>query len=201
MTVRVAVSDPLPVFRRGIMAILGDAGFDPEAPDDLMTWLRDEQRRVVLMTLQSPEDWVLLDRLRQDRPDIIVVAVLEEVSVATYVRALTCGAVAAVPRDAPPEGVKRVFEAALQGTSLLPTDVIRALASPSEPPPDAPEVPAAREIAWLRELAHGLTVVQLANRAGYSERAMFRLLRDLYARMGVRNRTEALMSARERGWL
>jgi DNA-binding CsgD family transcriptional regulator len=41
----------------------------------------------------------------------------------------------------------------------------------------------------------------VANLAGYSERAMFRLLRGLYARIGVRNRTEALMRAKERGWL
>jgi DNA-binding CsgD family transcriptional regulator len=44
-------------------------------------------------------------------------------------------------------------------------------------------------------------VVRLADRAGYSERAMFRLLRQLYLRIGARNRTEALMRAHERGWL
>jgi DNA-binding CsgD family transcriptional regulator len=45
------------------------------------------------------------------------------------------------------------------------------------------------------------TVRQLADRAGYSERMMFRLLRDLYDRLRVKGRTEALMLARERGWL
>jgi DNA-binding NarL/FixJ family response regulator len=201
MSVRIAISDPLPAFRRGIMAILGDAGFDSEAPDDLMAWLRDEQRRVILMTLQSTEDWALLEQLRRSRPDIIVIAVLEGTSVASYVRALTAGAVSALPRDAPAEGVRQVFEAAMRGASLLPTDVIRALASPGEPPPHAPDAPSARELEWLQELARGATVVQLANRAGYSERAMFRLLRGLYAKMEVKNRTEALMQARERGWL
>jgi hypothetical protein len=30
ISVRIAVSDPLPVFRRGILATLGGAGFEPE---------------------------------------------------------------------------------------------------------------------------------------------------------------------------
>jgi hypothetical protein len=34
---------------------------------------------------------------------------------------------------------------------------------------------------------------------GYSEREMFRLLRQLYDRMGVRNRTEALLKAAQCG--
>jgi hypothetical protein len=56
-SVRIAVSDLLPVFRRGIMATLGDAGFDPEAPEDLAAWIPEEHRRVVLLTLESAEDW------------------------------------------------------------------------------------------------------------------------------------------------
>jgi DNA-binding NarL/FixJ family response regulator len=201
MSVRIAVLDPLPVFRHGIMAALGDAGFRSETPDDLMAWIREEQRRVVLMTLRSGDDWALLERLHRARPDVVVVAVLEDAGVTAYVRALSAGAVSAVPRDAPPEGVRQVFEAAMRGISQLPIEVVRALASPSEVPPEAHDEPAAHEIEWLQQLASGVTVAQLADRAGYSERAMFRLLRSLYAKLDVKSRTEALMLARERGWL
>jgi DNA-binding NarL/FixJ family response regulator len=201
MSVRIAVSDPLPTFRYGIMAALGDAGFDSEAPDDLMAWINDEQRRVVLMTLRSREDWDLLTQLHRARPDVIVVAVLEESSLTTFVRAVTAGAVSAVQRDAPPETVRQVFEAALRGTSLLPIEVVRVLASPGAAPPAVEDMPDPREVEWLQELARGATVAQLADRAGYSERAMFRLLRSLYAKLHVRSRTEALMHAREQGWL
>ena len=60
MFIRIAVFDPLPVFRRGVLATLGDAGFDADSPDDLMAWARDEERRLVLLTLASPGDWNLL---------------------------------------------------------------------------------------------------------------------------------------------
>ena len=60
MTVRIAVSDPLPMFQRGIMATLGDAGFHPEAPQDLLAWARQDPRRVLLLTMQSSSDLALL---------------------------------------------------------------------------------------------------------------------------------------------
>ncbi|NJP91315.1 hypothetical protein HCN51_17935 [Nonomuraea sp. FMUSA5-5] len=46
-----------------------------------------------------------------------------------------------------------------------------------------------------------MTVGLLADGVGYSERAMFRQLSDLYAKLHVRNRMEALMYGRERGRL
>jgi len=201
MSVRIAVSDPLPLFRRGIMATLSDAGYELEDPEDLLAWIREEQRRVVILTLQSPKDWALLGQLHDVQADVLVVAVLAEASVPAYVQAVLAGATAVLPRDASIETVRRVFSAAIRGQSLLPAEVVRALASPGPTADSTQGTPSVREIEWLRELAGGATVAQLASRVGYSERAMFRLLRDLYVRLRVRNRTEALMLARERGWL
>ena len=45
-------------------------------------------------------------------------------------------------------------------------------------------MPSPREIEWLQQLAKGIPVAQLADRAGYSERAMYRLLRGLYTKTG-----------------
>jgi hypothetical protein len=36
VSIRIAVSDPLPLFRRGVMAVLGDAGFEPQTPEELL---------------------------------------------------------------------------------------------------------------------------------------------------------------------
>jgi DNA-binding CsgD family transcriptional regulator len=46
---------------------------------------------------------------------------------------------------------------------------------------------------WLRELADGTTVSQLATKAGYAERMIFRLLRDLNSRFGAGTRVQALI--------
>jgi DNA-binding NarL/FixJ family response regulator len=203
MLVRIAVSDPLPVYQHGLIAMLGEAGFSPEAPDDLLAWAGQEQRQVVVMTLRSPEDWSLVAALRRRRMDLVIVAVLEETTVPSYVRALIAGATAVVRRDASPAMMRRIFEDAVNGMSLLPVDVVRVLASADEPSgtDEGGVALSHREVEWLRELASGATVAKLAEKAGYSERAMFRLLKNLYSQMGVQGRTQALMLAKERGWL
>jgi DNA-binding NarL/FixJ family response regulator len=200
MLVHVAVFDPLPAYRRGIMAALSEAGLDSEAPDDLMTWIGEEQRKVILLTLQSVDDWAMLAELRRTRSDVLIVAAIQDRSSLTYVRALTAGAVAVVPRDAPPAAVREAFEAVIYGKSVLPIDVLQALTAPEEIGP-TDDTPSPQEIDWLRQLAEGRTIGQLAALVGYSERMMFRLLRDLYNRLHVKTRIDALMLARDRGWL
>jgi DNA-binding NarL/FixJ family response regulator len=200
-SVRIAVLDPLPVFRRGLITILGDAAYETQSPEELLAWIHEEQRPCVLVTLLSTDDWILLDRLREARADMVVIAILADTSIRNHVQAILGGAVAAVARDALPETLRKVLEAAVAGNSLLPVEVVRALTRPQPLHETEEHIPSPQEIGWLRDLAVGTTVARLADRAGYSERAMFRLLRELYQRIGARNRTEALMRAHERGWL
>jgi DNA-binding NarL/FixJ family response regulator len=183
------------------MTILGNAAYEPQSPNELLAWIREEQRPFVLVTLLSTDDWILLEQLHETRADTVVIAVLADTSIRNHVQAILGGAVAVVARDALPETLRKVFEAAIAGKSLLPVEVIRALTRPQPLQESDEHVPSPQEISWLRDLASGMTVARLADHAGYSERAMFRLLRELYHRIGARNRTEALMRAHERGWL
>lgn len=199
MSVRVAVSDPLPMFRQGVMACLEDVLVEPETPTDLRTWARGVDRRVILLTVRAAADWDLLSELCHERGDLIVLAVLEEASVAGYLRAISAGAVTAIPRTVSMTRLRAVFQAAVEGSTQLPTEVVRALAGRDAE--NVIEHPSTREIGWLRDLANEVSVSRIAESAGYSERMMFRLLRDLYTRLGARNRTEALMLARDREWI
>jgi DNA-binding NarL/FixJ family response regulator len=183
------------------MAALGDAGLLVEDPGDLLVWTRREPRPVVFLTLDTDAEWQLLAELAQERPGPVVLAVLTDANVASYLRALAAGAVAAIPRDATAGQLREVFEQAVGGRSLLPVDVVRALSGSSAPPTQPGDGLTGRDVDWLRDLARGSTVARLAEKAGYSERAMFRLLQNLYRRMGVRNRVEALIEANERGLL
>ncbi|MFI6477612.1 hypothetical protein ACIBH1_06760 [Nonomuraea sp. NPDC050663] len=201
MFVRIAVFDPLPVYRHGVMATLREAGLGSESPDDVFAWMDDDHLRLVVLSVQTSEDWECLVQLCRTHRDALVVALLPDDAVTTHVRALTGGAVATLPRDAQPSAVRAAVEAVIDGRSVVPVDVLRALTVAGPAAVSNEEVPSPQEREWLRRLAAGSTVADLADGAGYSERMMFRLLRDLYKRIKAGNRTQALMLARERGWL
>jgi DNA-binding NarL/FixJ family response regulator len=198
MNARIAVWDPLPAFRRGVLAILRDSGLDADMPDDIGQWVRDDRPKLVILTVADPSDWVLLESLRGIAGDLLIVVLLDDTSLPGYVRALTSGAVTVIPRRAATAEIRDAIATVLRGEVVLPVEVLRALLT--APPELRETVPSPVEVEWLRELSSGSTVGQLAARAGYSERMMFRRLRELYTRMGVRTKMEALLMAQERGW-
>lgn len=87
------------------------------------------------------------------------------------------------------------------GWLLLPSEVVHWLAMRSPLPSGEAAGVGAEEAAWLRYLADGKTVAALADRVGFSERTMFRRLYEIYGRLGVRNRTEAIVAAQRLGLL
>ncbi|MFI5845617.1 hypothetical protein ACIA8K_38525 [Catenuloplanes sp. NPDC051500] len=200
MLVRIAVADPLPVFRHGVVEILRDAGFESEAPDDIFAWVRDEQTTIVILTVQNEADWQTLERLQRTASDLVLVVLLDEMSLHDSVRALRAGATNVMARDCTPSAFRERFRAVVRGESVVPVEVLRELVAPA-PQSTAPAGPSPTERDWLRSLALGTTVGRLAADAGYSERMMFRLLRDLYTRIGAKNRTDALITAQNHGWL
>jgi DNA-binding NarL/FixJ family response regulator len=202
--VHVAIADPLAPYVEGVRSILSAGGVTAEAPGDLEAWANEEQRKMVFFTLASERDWERLEALRSVDNRLLIVAVLDVMDETTSVRALTAGAVSILPRGAPAEAVIQTVEFLSRGQSVVPLPALHALARRLRPNADARGSELAlstKELDWLRQMAAGVTVRELAIGAGYSERMMFRILRSLYQRMNVRTRTEALFLARERGWI
>ena len=202
MLVPIAVHDPLPLFRRGVVDTLRGAGFDASSPGDLVAWAQKGSGRVVLVTLGSREDWLLLRRLRGQGDGVAVLALLDTTDVPTLAQAVRAGADGTLERSCPPQVLCDAVQRVCDGRGSVPVPVLRALAGA-----EAAQVhgtggpPTEGELTWLRELSRGATVRQLAERTGYSERTMYRLLHGLYGRLAVGTRTEALMTAHDRGWI
>lgn len=197
-----ALLDPLRSVRRAIASEAGSVAIDTADWEELSEWLAADhagEARVVV-SLITELDHQRLATLTAENPDAVFVALLDQPESIDYAKAFRSGAVGACPRDSEPEEVVKVAEAARQGWSMLPAHISLELARTirlSEPVTGIdPE-----EVMWIRALAEGTTVSALAQRVGYSEREMFRLLGHLYRRMGVANRTEALVTAARWGLL
>lgn len=202
MAVQVAVVDPLPLFRDGAVAALTADGYVVQTPGDVVAWAGQVRGAVVLLTVQAEADWGVLARLGETGSAVNpLVVLLGEESAAAGVRAVRAGARSVLDRQVSAEVLRRTVSATIDGQAVLPAAVAAMLVSGSGTDADPARVLSAEKLSWLRALAAGSTVAQLARQAGYSERAMFRLLRSLYRDMGVGGRVQALMSAQEQGWL
>lgn len=181
----VAVIDECPIYRHGLIRALEEAGYHV---DTAAGW-SDACSTLTVAVVRSHED---RDRLASIEADPLVVAVLEDASPEHYVEALAAGASAVVAEDAPVMAVVEAVEAAMKGRAVLPIPIAQELAREANRwrPPLSGE-----EIEWLRKLAQGTTVSQLAEESFHSERDMYRVLRRLYARIGVASRAEAIVAA------
>ncbi|MFI5776797.1 hypothetical protein [Nocardia sp. NPDC051570] len=197
MTEKIAVLDRIPTFRAGLAAVLEQGGFEVaggEPPD-----FRRESVDAAVVTVHTA-DMRTVRELVADHPDLVVVAVLMSPTIADFRGALRAGAHAVVQWDSNPDDIVAVVRSAIAGQTMLPTRIVRSLAESSVERPDQGTL-REDEIRWLRALARGTPVVRLARNEGYSQREIFRRLAELYARMGVRNRHEAIALASQWGLL
>jgi DNA-binding NarL/FixJ family response regulator len=199
MTMQVVVHDPLVCLRRALSMPLTSAGFHPIEPPDVQAWIGSGEPGAVIVALldEVSADW--LKSFRDYAPTRPAVALLAEVTVDSYRWALRSGASTAVSRNAAPEEIVESLAAACAQRCIMPAGIAQrlALAVNGEKHPAL----LTAEVEWLSGMTQGATVAELAKQAGYSEREMFRRLANLYVRMGVSGRTEALLAAQRWGIL
>lgn len=191
--VPVAVVDPLPAYREGLITAFRQAGFSSEEPADLLAWSRGNGRRVLVATLDREDDEQHARTLLALNPRLVLVGLVSDTSPDAARRLLSLGARSVVMRSASVETIIDTLKAAVMDRIVFPPDVAHALAA--EPP--CPAAPMLKDIdrRWLRALARGVKVTELARTAGYSEREMYRRLSKLYKTLGASCRVEALVIA------
>jgi DNA-binding NarL/FixJ family response regulator len=195
----VVILDPAAAFRRGLAASLTSADFRPEEQADLWSWAVRPGRKVILVTVRVPSGWGPLLALTRLFGKVLVIALLKDAAPEAYSEALRIGADGVADWHAEPEFIVEVVQAAYNGHLLIPLPAGRALARGHEVVNKNSISPDERE--WLTWMASGMSVCQMAARAGYSERAFYRRLAALYKRIGAAGRTEALIYAIEHGIL
>lgn len=201
VSAKVVVAGMSHVWRRGMAGLLEDSAFEVVVSEALSTWTPHKDGSCIVLGVDAPDDVGLLRPFREDHPYTPVVVVVSELDISTFARLIRSGATAVVAEHEPAEVIHRVISEALAGRVSIEGDLAQSLAGL------VPDVGAIarwvtdREVDWLRAMAAGITVLELAEDVGYSERAMFRQLKEMYRRIGAKNRTEALLWASRRGLL
>ena len=204
--ITVLIVDDHPVVRdglRGMLAgqddlqVVGEAGNGHQAVAKAAELIPD----VILMDLRMPEmDGVTaIDRLREAVPDTHVLVLTTYDTDHDITRAIGAGATGYLLKDAPREELFAAIRAAARGETALAPAVASRLVSQLRTP--SSETLSDREIEVLAHVARGATNRQIAAALFVSEATVKTHLVHVFDKLGVDDRTAAVMRAMERGLL
>jgi DNA-binding NarL/FixJ family response regulator len=204
--IRIVVADDHPVVRDGVastlsatdgLEVVGQAASGPEAVDLVVALQPD----VVVMDLRMPGgDGVEAVRELRRRGSATRVLVLTTYDTdADIVRAVEAGATGYLLKDTPLPQLADAVRAAARGETVLAPPVAARLVSRMRAP--AVEAPTARELEVLAGVARGLTNAEIGRELFIGEATVKTHLLRVFAKLGVDDRTRAVMVAVERGLL
>jgi DNA-binding NarL/FixJ family response regulator len=160
--------------------------------------LQQAERRCVLVMVDSEERWGRLGEAAAD-DGTVSVAVLPGIDSAGYVRALSLGA-SGIAHSFLTSGLTvSVMFAALDGEVRMPRQAAFEMAVAAQGRTPAPTNLDSGELEMLSMLAGGMTVVELARQRFYNERTVRRHLQNIYLKLGVASRAEAIAKASSLG--
>jgi DNA-binding NarL/FixJ family response regulator len=210
---RVLVADDQELVRAGFRLILEAAGFDVvgEAPDGAVAVELAARHRpdVVLMDIRMPAlDGIAATRqLTASGPDAPKVVILTTFDLDDYVyEALRAGASGFLLKEAPRTDLIAAIRAAAAGDALLAPSVTRRLieafvARPAQtlPPPSRLATLTPRERDILLLVARGRSNLEIARDLVVSEATVKTHVAHLLAKLGLRDRVQAVILAYETG--
>lgn len=204
-TIRILLADDHPVVRDGLAAMLatqpdfnvvGEAGTGAEAVAEAARLRPD----VVLMDLEMPalDGIEAIRRLRAADPSVQVVVLTAFDTDERIVGALQAGAQGYLLKGAPRAEIFAAIRTVSAGGALIPPVVASKLLRQVRAA-EHPDALTAREKEVLGLVASGLANQEIAARLFISERTVKFHVSSLLAKLGAKNRTQAVRVARERG--
>ncbi|MFQ1000354.1 response regulator [Modestobacter sp. SSW1-42] len=203
---RVLVVDDHPVVRGGLVGwlaaqpdleVVGEAGDGLEA----LAAVAEHAPDVVLMDLRMPrmDGVTATGRITAAHPGVRVLVLTTYDTDADIVRAVEAGAAGYLLKDAPLPQLADAVRAAARGETVLAPPVAAKLLSRMRGP--SVEAPTARELQVLGGVARGLTNAEIGRELFIGEATVKTHLVRVFAKLGVDDRTRAVMVAVERGLL
>jgi DNA-binding NarL/FixJ family response regulator len=201
--IRVLVADDHPVVRNGLAGVItqqSELALVAEASNGRQALERYREHRpdVVLMDLRMPEmDGVsAIKAIRAEFPDARILALTTYEGDVDIHRALEAGARGYLLKDMLLTEVLNAIRAVHRGDRVIPVAVAARLAE-FTPRTDL----SAREVEVLALVARGLSNRDVAGVIGRTDETVKVHLKNIFAKLGVADRTEAVTLAYSRGIL
>ncbi|HEV7994535.1 MAG TPA: response regulator transcription factor [Gemmatimonadaceae bacterium] len=201
--IRVLVADDHPVVRSGLASVIAqqpELELVAEAANgrQAVELFREHRPDVVLMDLRMPEmDGVsAIEQIRAGAPEARILALTTYEGDVDIHRALAAGARGYLIKDMLLSDVLSAIRAVHRGERVIPLAVAARLAE-FTPRSDLTE----REIEVLQLVARGLSNRDVAGVIGRTDETVKVHLKNIFAKLGVADRTEAVTLAFSRGIL
>ncbi len=214
--IRILLVDDQALFREGLRTLLStqpdfDVVGEAANGEEALRLAATLRPTVVLMDLRMPvlDGVAATRRLCETQPDCRVI-VLTTFDDDEYVfEGLRAGAIGYLLKDVPSEKLFEAIRAAARGESFLqPSIAAKVVAEFARLAAQAPRVPqplieplSERELEILRLVAKGASNKEIAAALFIAEGTVKNHLTHILSKLGVRDRTQAALKARELGWI
>ncbi|MGF9846635.1 response regulator transcription factor [Priestia megaterium] len=213
MKYKILIVDDHFVVREGLKLILETSDSYEvvgEAEDGAMAldFIKELQPDVILMDLNMPKMSGLeaIEKLKEQNSSIPIIILTTYNEDELMIRGLGLGAKGYLLKDTSRENLFRTIESAIRGETLLQSEITSRIFSYREKQTGAPSLPSVeetilteREVSILQAVAGGATSKKIALNFEISERTVKAHLTNIYKKLGVSSRSEAVAVAINQG--
>ncbi len=185
------------------LSLMGSAGSIAEARELLLTGQPDVA--IVDLGLPDGDGAELIELLHRSAPETAVLVSTVFGDEAHVIRAIEAGARGYLLKDTSLEDFARSIQVVFDGGSPLSPQVARHLLkrfSPAAPPSKAEPKPGdltSREVEILTRISQGFSVAESAAQLEISHHTVSTHIKNIYGKLVVHNRVEAVNEARRKG--
>jgi two-component system response regulator DevR len=211
--IRILIVDDHEMVREGLKAILvsepdftiiGDASNAAQALESVERLRPD----IVLLDVRLPDSSgvKVCQEITKRFPEVAVIILTTFTEEQLVAECIQAGARGYIVKDVERFDLKRSIRAVARGEAAIDSKAAVAVLSqlrrgPSQRPEQEPEPLSAQQLVILRLVAQGLSSREIANQLYLSENTVKGYVQEILHRLGVKNRTEAVMMAVKQGWL
>ena len=204
--IRILLIDDHLIVRQGIKSIIqnysefeiiGEASNGEEA----LKFISVQNADIVLMDLKLPDidGTDLIQRIHTIAPDCAVLVLTAYINPSLVNACLQAGARGYLLKDAENLNLREHLLAMAQGLAAYDPRAASMLTDLARNPRADQGLLKLREIEILRLTAQGLSNKEISQQLNLSDHTIKGYMKDIFNKMGVNNRTEAVMKAKERG--